>query len=369
MGSAEKHDVGVLLGTGDGAGRQGIARITMKENDFGMESGKSKETLRGLKKLAAVGSIAAAAFSLSACEGTASAEQSGGQSGGTVASEGSTVCNTETGAVVAKKDGMDPSVFKDPSVCETITPAPVSTEVTTPKPSETQTLETDSDWVDKEFLQKISIDYDSFDGWDEMDVPTKLDTCLALFYNNGMKSLTIEDQSLDSSVHAMSGQEIVDYWNKQNAIVWSVVNDRSDERNGDIAKKLSWCTTSDRLSGSEYEMQQASEETIDYILESDLITEPVAAPYIFGEVTKQSPRYFMAMSAKDGPAGWDEYAIEAEVTMPSAFGDSKTEVQAIFEMQWSGYGPIWRLAAQKDIAHGDESDITTDVSKNLEPVE
>ena len=46
----------------------------MKEKDFGIESSKSKETLRGLKKLAAVGSIAAAAFSLSACEDTANAE-------------------------------------------------------------------------------------------------------------------------------------------------------------------------------------------------------------------------------------------------------------------------------------------------------
>lgn len=338
----------------------------MKEKDFGIESSKSKETLRGLKKLAAVGSIAAAAFSLSACEGTAGAEQSGGQSGGTVASEGSTVCNTETGAVVTKKDGMDPSVFKDPSVCETITPAPVSTETATPEPTETQSSETDSNEVSAEFLQKITIDYDSFDGWDEMKVPDRLDACLNLFYKNGLRTLTTEDQSLGSDTTSMNGQEIVDYWNKQNAIVWSVVNDRSDERNGDIAKKLSWCTTSDALAGSEYEMQQAGQDEIDFVL--DEIESAAAPTYVFEKVTKQSPRYFMAMSAKDGPAGWNEYDIEAEVTLPNS-GDVQRKVQAVFEMQWSGVGPIWRLAAQKDITEGNDGDITADVSKNLEPVE
>lgn len=261
---------------------------------------------------------------------------------------------------------MDPSVFKEPSVCETITPAPVSTEVATPEPSETQSSETDSNEVSAEFLQKISIDYDSFSGWDEMDVPHKLDACLNLFYQNGLKTLTIEDQSLDPSVHAMSGQEIVDYWNKQNAIVWSVVNDRSDERNGDIAKKLSWCTTSDALAGSEYEMQQASEETIDFVL--DKIDSAAAPTYVFGEVTKQSDRYYMAMPSKDTAGGWNEYDVEAEVTLPNS-GNTQRKFQASFEMQWSGVGPIWRLAAQKDITEGSDGDITADVSKHLESVE
>lgn len=369
MGSAEKHDVGVLLGTGDGAGRQGIARITMKENDFGMESGKSKETLRGLRKLAAVGSIAAAAFSLSACEGTASAEQSGGQSGGTVASEGNTVCNTETGAVVAKKDGMDPSVFKEPSVCETITPAPVNTETATPEPSETKTLETDSDWVDKEFLQKISIDYDSFDGWESKDNLAKYKACGQLFANNGIDYIPSDAQGTQWKLNnSMTGQEIVDHWNKQSAVIWSVVNDRSDKRNGDIAKKLTECITSDDLDASTiYGVRDRADDSIDYLLE--VSDGPVAPDYVFEKITKQSDRIFIVEPTSEREGGWDAYVIEGRVAQPGPFGTTHANIQAIFKLQWfEGGSPLWQLVAQKDMG-SDTEDITTGMTQNLHDVE
>ena len=345
----------------------------MKEKDFGIESSTDKREarLRGLRKFAAAGSIAVAAFGLGACGDNASAE-SGEQSGQSGISAEGTVCNTETGVIVTKQDGMDPSIYKESSACATITPEPVNTETATPEPSENESSETDSSWVGPEFLQKITVDYDSFSDWDSKDKADKLDTCMMLLSNNGVGALSFEDQSKNTShkdvtdltyYNSMSGQEIVDYWNKQNAIVWSLVNDRTDKRNGDIAKYLSWCITSNEFDSTEYGTQESTEETLNFSMEN--ITDPQAAPFIFGRVTQQSPQYYMATGNNDG--GIDEYAIEAEITRPSAFGDGSTEVQAVFKLQWMNSGPLWQLVAQKNI-EDDKSSISSDVANNLEPV-
>lgn len=331
----------------------------------GLEYTKSeKQPKKGLLvRAAAAGSIALAmAGGLSACGENASAEsgQSGTSTTSSTEASSNVVCNTETGTKVTKKDGMDPNVFKEASVCDTMTPKP--TVEVTPVPSKTESQ--DTSWIPAEYLKKANIDYSLFDNWDSQDDLTKLINCAAFFKANGVTVTTASELTGASS--PLTPQQIVDRWDAEQAVVWSVNNDRSNEKNPQIAQDAFSCITSSELSYSDGAMKNTWVSGLSYAAESNLTLPP---EYKLGKV-ESATNVFQIITDKDikNIQAWHGIVINVNATHITQLGNSEEKVQLVFkESTLSNYGDEaagYQLLAAKNITDTNSEDLAFDLGSN-----